>query len=83
MSTGYEDYIQVNLNFFLLLKYWFDKEKKWQDLVAALLINGDYNVIITHWGPGSGSSALDYSQGIANIRVVGLEIAFLVNTMVV
>lgn len=54
-----------------------------QDIVAALLINGDYNVIVTHWGSGSGCSNKDYSQAIANIRVVGLEIAYLVNTLVV
>lgn len=48
-----------------------------------LLINGDYNVIVTHWGPGAGSSFTDYFQAVANTRVIGLEIAYLVNTIVV
>ncbi len=40
------------------------------------------NVIVTHLGPGSGSSFKDYFQAVANARVVGLEIAHLVNSMV-
>ena len=48
-----------------------------------LLKHGDYNVIVTHWGPGSGSNILDYFQAVANARVVGLEVAFLINTLVI
>nr|CAH0103127.1 unnamed protein product [Daphnia galeata] len=48
-------------------------------LVKRLLANGDFNVIIVHWG---GGSTVDYNQAHANTRLVGLEIAFLVNTMV-
>jgi pancreatic triacylglycerol lipase len=44
------------------------------------LANGDFNVIVVHWG---GGSSVEYNQAHANIRLVGLEIAFLVNTMVV
>ena len=49
-------------------------------MVKRLLANGDFNVIIVHWG---GGSTVDYNQAHANTRLVGLEIAFLVNTMVV
>jgi pancreatic triacylglycerol lipase len=37
-------------------------------------------VIVVHWGGGSKAS---YDQAIANTRLVGLEIAFLVDTMLV
>ncbi len=49
-------------------------------LIPKLLAYGDFNVIIVHWGGGSKAS---YDQAIANTRLVGLEIAFLVKTMVV
>ena len=49
-------------------------------MVKRLLANGDFNVTIVHWG---GVSTVDYNQAHANTRLVGLEIAFLVNTMVV
>ncbi|XP_046449669.1 pancreatic lipase-related protein 2-like [Daphnia pulex] len=48
-------------------------------LIKRLLANGDFNVIVVHWG---GGSSVEYNQAHANIRLVGLEIAFLVNTMV-
>ncbi|XP_071535597.1 pancreatic triacylglycerol lipase-like isoform X2 [Panulirus ornatus] len=47
-----------------------------QDMARAFLAYGDYNVIRTDWGDGSLPM---YFQASANIRVVGLEIAYLVN----
>ena len=46
---------------------------------------GDYNVITVNWGGGSlPLTGLDiYTQATANTRVVGLEIAYMVNTMIV
>jgi hypothetical protein len=41
-----------------------------QTLVARLLGNGDFNVIVVHWGAGA-------------YTTYGLEIAFLVNTVIV
>lgn len=49
-------------------------------MAANLLQYGDYNVIVTHWGNGAN---VGYVQAVANTRLVGLEIALLVNTMVV
>ncbi|KAI9562776.1 lipoxygese-like protein [Daphnia sinensis] len=54
-------------------------EDTFQELTQRLLTNGDFNVICVHWG--GGSSAF-YFQAHANTRLVGLEIALLVNTMV-
>lgn len=51
-----------------------------QTLVARLLGNGDFNVIVVHWGAGAYTT---YGQAVANTRLVGLEIAFLVNTVIV
>ena len=51
-----------------------------QRLTENLLAHGDYNVIIVNWG---GGSLPMYSQATANTRVVGLEIAYMVNTMIV
>ncbi|XP_046649317.1 pancreatic triacylglycerol lipase-like isoform X1 [Daphnia pulicaria] len=48
-------------------------------LVARLLGNGDFNVIVVHWGAGAYTT---YGQAVANTRLVGLEIAFLVNTVI-
>lgn len=45
-------------------------------MAAAFLEQGDYNVIRVDWGDGSLPM---YSQAAANIRVVGLEIAYLAN----
>ena len=45
-----------------------------------LLHYGDYNVIIVHWGDGASG---DYIQAVANTRLVGLEIALLVNRLAV
>lgn len=47
--------------------------------VQRFLVKGDYNIIRAHWGGGSRSI---YFQSHANTRLVGLEIALLVNTMV-
>nr|UZS00786.1 triacylglycerol lipase [Neocaridina denticulata sinensis] len=46
------------------------------DLVRAFLVHGDYNVIRVDWG---GGSLPMYYSAAANTRVVGLEIAYLVN----
>jgi hypothetical protein len=45
-----------------------------------LLINDDVNVIAVDWG---GGSARLYSQSAANARLVGLEVAALINYLVV
>lgn len=53
-------------------------------LTSNLLDYGDYNVIIVNWGDGSfpvGNPL--YTQATVNTRVVGLEIAYMVNTMIV
>ncbi|XP_042235179.1 pancreatic triacylglycerol lipase-like isoform X2 [Homarus americanus] len=47
-----------------------------KDMAKAFLSYGDYNVIRVNWGDGSLPM---YFQATANTRVVGLEIAYLVN----
>ena len=42
----------------------------------AFLAIGDFNVIAVDWGGGSASL---YSQSAANTRLVGLEVAHLIN----
>ena len=42
----------------------------------AFLAIGDFNVIAVDWGGGSASL---YSQSAANTRLVGLEVAYLIN----
>lgn len=49
-------------------------------MATNLLIHGDYNVIVVDWG---GGASLPLTQATANIRLVALEIAFLVRTLVV
>ena len=49
-------------------------------MASNLLSYGDYNVITVHWGDGASAS---YIQSACNTRLVGLEIALLVNTLVV
>lgn len=49
-------------------------------MIKNLLAHGDYNVIQTHWGRGASSI---YQQSALNTRVVGLEIAYLANTLIV
>ncbi|KAI8793125.1 inactive pancreatic lipase-related protein 1 [Biomphalaria glabrata] len=44
-----------------------------------LLLFADYNVILVNWSKGSKAV---YHQAVANIRVVGAQIAHLVNTMI-
>lgn len=51
-----------------------------QSLIEALLTKGDFNVIDVHW---DGGASAFYFQAGANTRLVSLEIALLVNTMVV
>ncbi|XP_057367452.1 pancreatic triacylglycerol lipase-like [Daphnia carinata] len=50
-----------------------------QEFKQSLLKKGDFNVIGVHWDGGSAGS---YFQAHANTRLVGLEIALLVNKMV-
>lgn len=45
---------------------------------TAFLLAGDYNVIIVDWRGGNG---LPYSQATANTRLVGAEIAVLINKL--
>ncbi|XP_046636690.1 pancreatic lipase-related protein 2-like isoform X2 [Daphnia pulicaria] len=54
-------------------------EDRYKTFVERLLANGDFNVIVVHWGGGAETS---YNQAFVNIRLVGLEIAFLVKTLV-
>jgi len=49
-------------------------------MTAALLKHGDYNVIVVHWPAGA---IPPYTRATANTRLVGLEIALLVNTLIV
>jgi hypothetical protein len=49
-------------------------------MASALLTYGDYNVIIVDW---KGGAKFPYSQAAANARLVGLEVANLVNKLVV
>ena len=51
-----------------------------QELSQALLKYGDFNVIVTDWG---GGSAALYSQAAANTRLVGLEVAHLIEYLIV
>ena len=51
-----------------------------QRMSHNFLIHGDYNVIIVQWGGGAGTP---YTQAVGNARLVGLEIAFLIRTLVV
>ncbi|XP_042207073.1 pancreatic triacylglycerol lipase-like [Homarus americanus] len=46
------------------------------DMVRALLVYDDYNVVTVDW---SGGSRALYSQATANTRVVGLEVAHFIN----
>lgn len=50
-----------------------------RDMAQGLLDVGDYNVVRVDWG---GGSLPMYYQACANIRVVGLEIAYLVNFLI-
>ena len=55
--------------------------KPWvTEMSLALLELGDFNVIAVDWGGGSASL---YSQAAANTRLVGLEIAHLIDKLVV
>ena len=45
---------------------------------SALLSVGDFNVIAVDWG---GGSSVMYSQAAANTRLVGLEVANLINLL--
>lgn len=49
-------------------------------MIENLLIHDDYNVIVVDW---SGGSFPPYTQATANTRLVGLEIAYLINILVV
>ncbi|XP_046641958.1 pancreatic lipase-related protein 2-like [Daphnia pulicaria] len=54
-------------------------EARYQTFVERLLANSDVNVVFAHWGGGANTNC---DQAHANTRLVGLEIAFLVNTMI-
>lgn len=51
-----------------------------KDMAEALLEYGDFNVVAVDWG--GGSNAL-YSQAASNTRLVGLEVAYLIETLIV
>jgi len=50
-----------------------------REMAEALLGDGDYNVVRVDWG---GGSLPMYCKAVANTRVVGLEIAHLVNFLI-
>ena len=60
----------------MVIIYWFICEKT---MASNLLRYGDYNVITVHWGYGASGT---YVTSACNTRLVGLEIALLVNTLV-
>ncbi|XP_046390064.1 pancreatic lipase-related protein 2-like [Ischnura elegans] len=55
-------------------------EADWvQDIMDALLTRMNINVVTVDWSKGAG---MPYNQAAVNTRVVGLEIAYLVNTLI-
>ncbi|XP_014664199.1 PREDICTED: LOW QUALITY PROTEIN: inactive pancreatic lipase-related protein 1-like [Priapulus caudatus] len=54
-----------------------------QDMRDKLLLDDDYNVIVVDWKEGASAGLLhiDYSQSVANTRVVGAQIAQLVHLL--
>lgn len=55
-------------------------EKQWvKDMVAALLKHGDYNVIVVDWRRGA--REINYLRSVANIRVVGAQVAQLLTVL--
>lgn len=50
-----------------------------RDMSKEFLLRGDFNVIIVDWSRGSG---LPYTQSTANTRVVGAELALLIQDLV-
>ncbi|KFM58263.1 Pancreatic lipase-related protein 2, partial [Stegodyphus mimosarum] len=52
---------------------------KWMEATKDdILLHGDYNVIIVDWSKGNG---MPYTQAAANTRVVGAEIALMIQTL--
>jgi len=51
-----------------------------KDLRAALLDNEDVNVIVVNWEKGAKTNLI-YGQAVANTRVVGAQIALLINRL--
>jgi len=49
-------------------------------MTNLFLLNNDVNVIVIDWGGGSGGL---YSQSAANTRLVGLEVANLIDHLIV
>ncbi|ESO93553.1 hypothetical protein LOTGIDRAFT_215949 [Lottia gigantea] len=65
---------------FLVHGFTHHGKRQWlQDLAAELLRAEDVNVIIVDWGNGAG---LPYDQASSNTRVVGAQIAQLINAMI-
>ncbi|XP_046630612.1 pancreatic lipase-related protein 2-like [Daphnia pulicaria] len=79
-SIRYSTFDPTKPTQFLVHGFIDDGTVRWMKrLTENLLAHGDYNVIIVNWG---GGSLPMYSQATANTRVVGLEIAHMVNTMI-
>ncbi|XP_046463356.1 pancreatic lipase-related protein 2-like isoform X1 [Daphnia pulex] len=79
-SIRYSTFDPTKPTQFLVHGFIDDGTVRWMKrLTENLLSHGDYNVIIVNWG---GGSLPMYSQATANTRVVGLEIAYMVNTMI-
>ncbi len=54
--------------------------REFQELTEAYLDHGDYNVLAVDWG---GGSAALYSQAAANTRLVALEVAAVIEAIMV
>ncbi|KAJ8305692.1 hypothetical protein KUTeg_016237, partial [Tegillarca granosa] len=85
---SYDDSVTLNTsNFdsskmtrFIIHGFTHNGHRQWlANLVAALLKKEDSNVIVVDWGHGAG---IPYGQATANTRVVGAEIAVLIQSMI-
>jgi pancreatic triacylglycerol lipase len=66
---------------FIIHGFTKDGSEPWiVSMISNLLSVGDFNIINVRWGPGA---AEPYPQAAVNARVVGLEIAYLINTLTV
>lgn len=72
------EHIDPSLETKIIIHGWIDKEfGPWQErLKDRMLLSGEFNVIIVDWTKGN---QLPYTQATANCRVVGAEVAYLVN----
>lgn len=77
VSMMYSNFKCTRPTKFIIHGHFDHARKQWVEKMAKSLLDyGDYNVFRVDWGGGSQTV---YSQALANTRVVGLEIARLVN----